>query len=332
MTTSLVSRNLLVKLLVQTSAFFACLWGGGFWLCVQPSLATARACSPEAQEVDDEKDDKETDEEEPEDSVKPRRKRAQGPSDRETKILDLFNASRKEFLDGRIVLEYDFETREEALADDWVERLEASMKSRIHWATSGELDLLSEGSSSSTSTRSSLRMLKEAIVLSDFGQWTHKAQFLSDVEVSVTLVSVAQPRAGTILGPSFYSSKKKTSLCASSGAQAVLLKGGKPSRTPIPKEEKLLPWRIKQTLSLRHYGKRIECFRNAKKSCDTSADPKFTEGMDVGHAALNWSGGVKCFVAGVDIIGRLDPDWVAEKLGEKPSTTGPKKSGGSGKN
>ena len=243
-----------------------------------------------------------------------------GPTEREKKILELFNATSKAFEKGQIVLNYNFESRKDDEVSDW-SPLDTSLKSRIHWATSGELEFLREDEGGSYTSRSP-KFADGGIVLADFGEWKHKAVFLPDLEVSVDLMNVAQPRAGTVVCPIFYSKKKKLSLGASNAAQIMTLNGWKTSKSH-PKNEKTAVRRLRQEVGYKLNGRLFEGRLNGKKVADSSTLTKFTEGFDVGQAGIAWSGSsgsVKVFVFGVTIRGRLDPDWVSEQLGEKSQT------------
>ncbi len=300
--------------------WFACVAALGFLLlpsarpvglaegavCGEASLAAfgqEKKVDEGEEEVEEEEEDEDEDEE---DTEKPK------VSERQKQVLALFNATRKGFLGDRIVLEYDFETRNEDLVLDWLEGLDSSLKSRIHWATRAEMEYIEVDST----TRRTIYLADGAIVLSDFGRWTHKAVFLPDLKIEVDLINVAHPRAGTVLGPAFYSPKKKTALCASNGSQPVCLKGATIVGAP-PNADKPAALKLLQKLGYSYNGKVLEISRNGKKVCDTAQTPKVTEGFDVGHAAMAWTGSVKCFLASVTITGRLDPDWVSKVLGEK---------------
>jgi len=249
--------------------------------------------------------------EEEKESEKPEEQK--GPTEREKKILELFNASSKEFDKGRLILTYNFETRKDDEVSDWGP-LDTSLKSRIHWATSGELEFLREDEGGSSR---SAKLADGGIVLSDFGEWKHKAMFLPDLEVSADLMNVAPPRAGTVICSTFYSKKKKLSLGASNGAQIMTLNGWKTSKTPHPKNDKPPARRLRQDLGYQLKGRLFEGRLNGKKFADSSTLTRFTEGFDVGQVGLAWSGSIKVFVFSVTIRGRLDPDWVSEQLGEK---------------
>src|ERR1041385_7111089 len=97
--------------------------------------------------------------------------RETGPTEQEVRVLDLFHASEKSFEDGKIVLTYDFESRDDGLLDDWSPRL-AEARPRIHWSTSGESWVI-EHESSYGSVKED-RGESEGLVLSDKGQWVHK--------------------------------------------------------------------------------------------------------------------------------------------------------------
>lgn len=250
---------------------------------------------------------------------------AKGPTEREKKILELFNASSKEFDRGQILLSYNFESRKDDEVLDW-SPLDSSLKSRIHWATSGEMEFLREDEGYSLGPK----LADGGIVLADFGEWKHKGVFLPDLEVNVDMMNVAAPRAGTIICSTFFSKKKKLSLGASGGSQIMTLNGWKPSK-PHPKTEKVPVRRLRQDLGYKLKGRTFESYLNGKKAADSSTLSKFTDGFDVGQVGMAWSGSVKVFVFGITIRGRLDPDWVSEQLGEKTDKAKPAEKGKSGK-
>ncbi|MGH9362529.1 MAG: hypothetical protein ACRD2T_11495, partial [Thermoanaerobaculia bacterium] len=162
----------------------------------------------------------------------------------------------------------------------------------------------------------------------DHGQWLHQAVFLADVEVSVDLYSQAQPRPGTILGPVFYNEKKKRAIGASGGCQVVCIQGARPSpvRPPHPSKEQPIQRNLRHAIGYRYQGIVLESLKGGKATADTRSLPKFTDGFDTGRVGMAWNGSVQCFLYSIRIEGRLDPDWVAEKLKE---TGGPKRRPGS---
>jgi hypothetical protein len=226
-------------------------------------------------------------------------------SEREKQILALFSATVKKFENGGIILEYDFEKQSpdrESLAEDWRPTL-AETKKRIRWSQGYE----------GTWTR-----YEHGLVIGDFGQWIHKAVFLPDVEVKFVVLRVSQARAGALLAPVFFNEKKNRSLGVSNGYQAVALSGWKPVKPPHPKADRPLPPSAsRHSIGYRYSGKVLEAYLNGKKTSDTSAVPAFTEGFDTGHVGLAWGPPIQSFVFHVRMQGKLDPDWVAEQLGEK---------------
>jgi len=255
---------------------------------------------------------------------------AKGPTEREKKILELFNATSKEFDRGQILLSYNFESRKDDEVLDW-SPLDTSLKSRIHWATTGEVEFLREDEGGGYYTSRSPKLADGGIVLCDFGEWRHKAVFLAELEVTADLMNVAPPRAGTMICSTFYSKKKKLSLGASGGAQIITVNGWKLSKPPHPKAEKVPVRRLRQAVGYKFNGRVFESYLNGKKAVDSSAVSKFTEGFDVGQVGMAWNGSVKVFVFGITIRGRLDPDWVSEQLGEKAEKAKPAEKGKSGK-
>jgi len=240
-----------------------------------------------------------------------------GPTEREKKVLALFKASKAYFEKGRLILTYDFETKRDDLVEDWTPRPEDTKK-RIRW--SGK-----EGPTRQSKDKkgNKIEVYVPGMVIADYGQWTHKAVFLPDVEVEVTLYSMAQPRAGTIVAATFGSEKKKRALGVNGGYQAVCLGGAKPAhlKPPLPAADRPLTREVRQTIGFRYNGKLWESYKDGKKTGDTSGSPKFTEGFGPGQVGLAWNGQVVCFIHRVTIKGKLDADWVSAALGEKESDT-----------
>ena len=84
------------------------------------------------------------------------------------------------------------------------------------------------------------------------------------------------------------------------------------------KNEKPIPLNQRHTVGYKLKGKVLESYLNNKKTSDTSTLPKFTDGFDTGQVGFSWSGSVQSFLFKVTMEGRLDPDWVAKQLGDKP--------------
>jgi len=95
-------------------------------------------------------------------------------------------------------------------------------------------------------------------------------------------------------------------------------RGSVPPREPFPKNEKPIPLNQRHTVGYKLKGKVLESYLNNKKTSDTSTLPKFTDGFDTGQVGFSWSGSVQSFLFKVTMEGRLDPDWVAKQLGDKP--------------
>jgi hypothetical protein len=277
---------------------------GIFWWTLGAAFSSALS-----QDDPPEKEDEKEDEEESE------------ASEREKKVLALFRATKARFEKGRLVLTYNFETKDYDLVQDWSPRPEETKK-RIRW--SGKEGPLKDAKDKDGYK---IRVYDPGIVIADYGQWTHKGVFLPDVEVEVTLYSMAQPRAGTILAVTFGDEKKKRALGVNGGYQAVCVGGARPAhlKPPIPPAERPLTRELRQTIGFHYNGKVLESYKDGKKTSDTSGSPKFTEGFGAGQVGLAWNGQVVCFIHQITIKGKLDSDWVSAALGEK---AGDKKTGG----
>jgi hypothetical protein len=232
---------------------------------------------------------------------------------REIEILQLFHASKKSFEDGKIVLSYDFMSREEDLLEDWTPKM-AALKPKIHWSTSGEAYVAERESTYKRKDSDS-----QGLVLSDNGQWMHKAVFLPDLEVSIEILNLAIHRPGTMLGPIFSSSKKKEAIGVNGGFQFISLNGGKPAKPLLPlKTDKVIQRMQQYSFGYRLQVMALDCIRSDKPVLNL----KLSQAFDSGHVGLFWAGSIQCFIFNVTVKGRLDPDWVAGQLGEKKADAG----------
>jgi hypothetical protein len=246
-----------------------------------------------AQEAEGEKTDG-TDEESTSDF-----KSAKDLSESDRRILDLFKATEKRFeKDGKIYLRYDFERMKEDLVDDWSPDLKAA-KNRVRWARRLEGTLTS---------------IEHGIIVGDHGEWIHEAVFRSDVVVDVDFMCVSQHKPGNILGPVFWSEKKKQSIGANFGQQVMCLKGFKPAKPLYPPQQKPVLANTRQVMGFKYDGKVLEATTKKKRMADSEKVPKFADGMDTGHVGLAWNGAVQGFIFSVTIEGFLSPEWVSKQL------------------
>jgi hypothetical protein len=234
------------------------------------------------------------------------------PNERESRILELFTATKKNFTkDGRLQLVYSFETRQQDLVEDWSPALDAK-NPRIRWTRPGEY---------------TWSALEYGIIIGDYGEWMHEATFLADgLEVTVDQSNAAAYKAGTISAAVLYNDKKKLSLGVNAGAQAVVLKGFRLAKPPIPRAERKVLSNQRYKAGYRIKGSVIECILNGSKLGDTADNVKFTDGFDRGRVGLAWSGSVQSFIHQVTIKGTLDPEWVQKALGEIDTSKADKKS------
>ena len=233
------------------------------------------------------------------------------PTERESRILELFTATKKNFTkDGRIQLVYAFETRQQDLVADWSPALDAK-NMRIRWSRPGE---------------ATYSTLDYGIMIGDYGEWMHDATFLADnLDVTVDQSNAAAFKPGTISAAVLFNEKKKLSLGVNAGAQAVVLKGFRLAKPPIPRAERSVLSNQRYKAGYRIKGSVIECILNGSKLSDTSENVKFTEGFDRGRVGLAWSGSVQSYIHQVIIKGNLDPEWVAKALGEADPSKADKK-------
>jgi hypothetical protein len=235
-------------------------------------------------------------------------------SERDQRILDLFVASRKSFTkDGRLRLEYDFETKQQDLVEDWKPDLKPQVQ-RIRW---------SRGAEGTPST------VEDGIVIGDYGEWFHEAVFLTDgLEVTVDQMNLSPFKPGSIQAVVLYNEKKKMSLGVNAGAQAVVLKGWKHAKNPIPRNERPVTSCQRFKAGLRMKATTLECVLEGRKLSDTAQNVKFTDGFDRGRVGLAWSGSIQCWIFNVVMEGRLDPEWTAKALGEVVDSKAEKKKAG----
>ena len=210
-------------------------------------------------------------------------------------ILTLFESSQKSFNEeDRLVLVYDFATKDETLVNDWKPEL-ARTRQRIRW--SGRLE-------------GTFTTIEDGIVIGDQGQWLHEAVWLPDVTVKVELISVAQYRDGTILAPIFYDPKKKLSLGANGGAQIVCLRGTRHAKRPHPPAAQPIVANNRLQMGYKFEKGHFHALTGSRSRADTVEVPKLVEGFERGHVGLAWTGSVQSFIFSVTIEGRLDPEWV----------------------
>ena len=239
--------------------------------------------------------------------------------EREKRISGLFKASVVSFEKDRIILVYNFESKDQDLPEDWLPDLNPK-NMRIRWARGIE---------------GTITTVEDGMILGDFGEWYHKASFLGDIDVEVDLLPVSQYKQGNIMGPVFYNEKRKRAIGTNEGNQAVCLANRKHAKPPIPKTEKVVTANERHKIGFAFDGKKLECRYNGRKMTDTSSAPKFTEGFDTGRVGFNWNGSVQYFIFKVTMKGKLDPAWLAKQLGEgvekkeKKTDPGEKKKGSS---
>jgi len=220
--------------------------------------------------------------------------------EREKRISGLFTATQVTFEKDKIVLVYNFESRNQDLTSDWLPALTPNSQ-RIRWPRAGEGTYVT---------------IEDGIMIGDFGEWVHSATFLGDVEVEVELMPVSPHKAGNIMAAVFYNEKKKRAIGTNAGSQVVCLAARKFVKPPIPKTERVVSANERHKIGFVFDGKKLECRMNGRKQADTLAVPKFTEGFETGRVGLMWNGSVQYFIFNVKIHGKLDPAWVASKLGE----------------
>jgi hypothetical protein len=222
---------------------------------------------------------------------------------RQKRIAELFKTPQVKFEKDKIVLVYNFESKNQELPEDWLPAITPNNQ-RIRWARG------LEGTYTS---------VEDGVIIGDFGEWIHTASFVGDIEMEVDLLPISPYKPGNIVAPVFYNEKKKRAIGANEGSQAVCLAARKHAKPPIPKTERTVTANERHRIGYVFDGKKLECRYNGKKQADTATVPKFTEGFETGHAGLIWSGSVQYFIFKVTIKGKLDPAWLAPKLGETVS-------------
>ena len=79
----------------------------------------------------------------------------------------------------------------------------------------------------------------------------------------------------------------------------------------------MLPYYQDQTISYQYQKHVFECYKNGKKTADSTEAPKLTKDIDTGRAGVVWNGTVQCLIYSITIEGKLDSDWIAKELGRK---------------
>ncbi len=219
-------------------------------------------------------------------------------------ILKLFDASKKRFLsNGNLHLVYNFESETDSLTYDWIPSIEKT-KSRVRWAREGEGGIF----------------IENGIIVSDFGEWYHKARFLRKVRCDVNVMHVSSFRPGTFLAAVYRDSKTKRSVGTNAGRQFVSLRGRRHACKPMPAKEPKLISNKRLSFGFRLTAKSLESTRRQKPVAKTEESRFLSKSGATGNVGLCWNGSVQSFVFKVVIEGKLDPKWVEQQIGEKMIT------------
>ncbi|MEM7262113.1 MAG: hypothetical protein AAF488_08990 [Planctomycetota bacterium] len=231
----------------------------------------------------------------PEKPEPPAKKEEKELTPRQKKIAELFHATKVEFTDeGHIVLEYDFQSENEILLEDFAPKI-STTKNRIRWAIRNETGLM----------------------IAMHGNWVHNAEFRGTVKAEVKGVSYAMMDGGDYRVVGLFGSKGKKMIGSNVGKQLVRLTGMK-LRDAMPRT--FPETRVEEKLDFGFALEKGVLFnvRGGREKESTTEKPKFTKGFEVGRIGLRWQGRTQMCIHTVRIQGKLDPKWLDKQIGKAP--------------
>ncbi|MEM7261661.1 MAG: hypothetical protein AAF488_06690 [Planctomycetota bacterium] len=216
-------------------------------------------------------------------------------TDEQKAIADRFNATEVCFKeDGRVSLRYEFESKNEALLDDW--QVRAKKRQAVRWSQRYE----------GSTTHS-----HDGLIIADSGAFLHNANWL-DAKVELDYLSIAGTRSQDLLAAVFVFDKGRRAVGSHIGEQCVQLKGLKRTSKCIPrKNEATLAHDRRVRFGFELDKGVVKSTLNGVPTNDSHKDPKFTRKLTPGKSGLVWQGRVQGFILDLTIEGRLDPKWIA---------------------
>lgn len=211
------------------------------------------------------------------------------------KVRALFHASGTQIdAEGRIHLNYRFSDEVPETADDWIPKItreNPTVRFTKGW----------EGTQNGT----------DGILIADAGQWFIDAEFAPDVAMDVTFESNCGGTKGDMIAATFAWSKMKSRVGSNLGGQIVKLSGTKSAggMGTVPD----IMFEERTVFGFVLAGGKFAATRGGSTALETEG-AKFLKGLGPGRVGLVWRGNISSVLPQVTVEGRLDLDWIAEKL------------------
>ena len=222
-------------------------------------------------------------------------------------IRKLFYATKVEFdKEGKIILTYDFQKREQAIAEDFRPTIESVAK-RMRWSRGWE--------------GTYYEWYKSGVVINKIGKWIHKAVWQDvDMEFEYGMLSEIMKK-GDIVAAVYAWDKGKHMVGSNRGHQCIYLNSSlKHVKSPLPKTfPPLMKNTQKLTFGLRMKQGVLTATKMGRDVVDTSSKPNYLKKLKPGHVGIAWNGQwVKGIILNIKISGVLDEEWLTKELGETP--------------
>jgi hypothetical protein len=220
-----------------------------------------------------------------------------------SKIKDLFSATEVEFDEqGRLSIQYDFESGDQALSADWGPDIK-SFKKRVRWSRGWE-------------GGGAYAYRDHTIVIAEHGIWLHKAVW-RDVEMDVEFQMITEiMKPGDIVAAVYVWDKNRRIVGSNIGEQCVKLNSAlKPAANPIPRKHPLLTSGEERIFGFKLKDGVLTATHKGRATADTSESKKFLKKLAPGHAGFAWRGTyMKGYLIKITFKGNLDDEWLSEKL------------------
>jgi hypothetical protein len=220
--------------------------------------------------------------------------------EQQEKILELFEASEEAITpDGVLTLIYEFDDEEPEAADDWFPPVQSGVSASLRWANDG---------------RTYSRYFNNGIVLSKSGEWFHTAKWQPQVRMDVEFVSFTtgnSSRKDLVASVFAWSRKNSRRVGSHLGYQLVKI-----SKTKVVAAQGKAPLLMHEEKLRFGFDLEDGCFSTLVLGSkrETTCSKKLLKKLESGQVGMIWSGGVQGVVEQLKITGRLDVDWIQEKI------------------
>lgn len=245
--------------------------------------------------VQDEEKEKKQDEDESEGADDEEKKEPEVPSkftaDEKKAILDLFEATKEQFVKGDVVrLEYEFEQQDDVILDDWKPAMDQVKNMR--WSTDHDDE--------------------EGLMLSATGTFLHKARWQGELKVRVKATCYSQlDKPGDYFAACILDEKGKKAMGSNMGDQLIQLTGTRitgvqPKKFPVGKAYDPFDFGFQVADGKLSVAKKDRIRKISQE----------TKKLDDVHVGLRWKGRsqVKVNLLSIVMEGTLSDEWLLEKL------------------